>query len=119
MNGPNTPDIRVRLLAQDEANRQREGHHPDSILGSIGRKSGFIDGAVWAIDRVSLDEAALAIARQMRGWNEDTTEPDIPEGPLRDSAEAHWRRVNETCLQEGRRYAEAMFALLRGEEGRT
>jgi hypothetical protein len=53
-----------------------------------------------------VEAGALAIARTMGGWNDDTTEPDQDE-PMRSHLEAHWEKVNAACLEEGRKHARA------------
>lgn len=56
------------------------------------------------------DDLALRIARSMPGWNEDISEPSIEDPRLRAAAEAHWEKVNQTCLTVGREYAEIVSA---------
>jgi hypothetical protein len=56
------------------------------------------------------DELVSLIAREMPGWNDDTTEPDEPEGPFRDFAEAHWERVNEECKRQAGIYADVVLS---------
>lgn len=58
------------------------------------------------------DDLALRIARSMPGWNEDTSEPSIEDPRLRAAAEAHWEKVNQTCLTVGREYAEIVGSWL-------
>lgn len=65
-----------------------------------------------------VEKIATAIARSMPGWNDDTTEPSMPEGPLRDAAERHWEKVNQTCLEMGREYAIPALDALGLEEQR-
>ena len=57
---------------------------------------------------------AGVIARAMPGWNEDTTEPDVADERTREGLEAHWRRINDACLEEARVYARVTV-----EEGYT
>lgn len=54
------------------------------------------------------EQMALAIARTMGGWNDDTSEPDQTE-PMRSALEAHWEKVNQTCLTMGREMADAVL----------
>jgi hypothetical protein len=55
------------------------------------------------------EEMAEVIARTFPGWNDDTSEPLIQDPTLRAHAEAHWRDVNETCLTQGRKMADALL----------
>lgn len=61
-----------------------------------------------AVDADTLERMALAIARTMGGWNDDTTEPNIDNPQMREAMEKHWLQINETCLREGRRYVQAI-----------
>lgn len=56
-------------------------------------------------------KVAKAIARTMGGWNDDTSEPNLPDAH-REAMESHWRRVNATCLELGREYAIAALDAL-------
>ena len=71
------------------------------LIGSYG----FAEGAVWVAGRLpSRDEIALAIAKTMPGWNEDTEDGDLT---------SHWERVNATCIESGGSYADAILSLIR------
>ena len=65
---------------------------------------------------ISRDEMILAVARQMGGWNDDTSEPNITDAETRSYYEARWERINRTrinraCLKEAAKYVDAILAL--------
>lgn len=62
-------------------------------------------------DESLIEKAGLAIARSMPGWNEDTTEPDIPDPYVRRLQEEHWERVNAECLRQGVEHARVALAV--------
>ena len=55
------------------------------------------------------DTLAEVIARTFAGWNDDTSEPDA-DPSIRANLEAHWEKVNATCLREGRKIADAILS---------
>lgn len=67
-------------------------------------------GGVLMTDQEARDGLALAIARTMGGWNDDTTEPGMGDPLMRRMAEEHWEKVNAECLRQGRQYADAALA---------
>lgn len=52
----------------------------------------------------------LAVAKTMGGWNDDTTEPSIADPDVRKASEAHWERVNQTCLEQAATYVDAILS---------
>lgn len=64
------------------------------------------------IDTTERERLALILAKTYGGWNEDTTEPEMPEGPARDHAEARWRRINEDIMVASRQAVDLLYAAL-------
>lgn len=118
----NDPEVmEARRLALDEEllSRARETAEREVV-----RKSDFIlvpsqeladkvnECAALAVSRIpSEEEIAEAIAHQMPGWNDDTSEPEL-EGARRAAMEAHWERVNRECLSQGRELARVVRELI-------
>ena len=98
----------VREAAQGEAERKVAAVREECGWASDDAawyRHGFAQGAVWVAGRLpSRDEIALAIAKTMPGWNEDTEDGDLT---------SHWERVNATCIESGGSYADAILALIR------
>lgn len=99
---------RARETAEREAERDE---HADTSQRAVFRPA-FTEGFTVAVSRLpSEEEIADVIARQMPGWNDDTSEPEL-EGARRAAMEAYWERVNQECLRQGREYARAVRELI-------
>ncbi|SDH38900.1 hypothetical protein [Microbacterium sp. 77mftsu3.1] len=58
-----------------------------------------------AAQKADVEHLTMVFARSFPGWNEDTSEPAVDDPTHRAALEAHWEKVNATCIREGRRLA--------------
>lgn len=58
-----------------------------------------------AKQQADVEHLTMVFARSFPGWNDDVTEPTIGDPTHRAMLEAHWEKVNATCVREGRKLA--------------
>ncbi len=62
-------------------------------------------GKLTPAQKADVEHLTMVFARSFPGWNEDTAEPAIGDPAHRAMLEAHWEKVNQACIRQGRKLA--------------